>query len=653
MPPRMRRRGAVVTAAAIATLGLATAASGAVTSPYQVNNDPANGIDPAQNAGVSDVAGGSLTGGQRVPWATFEQKTGSSQQIFVRSFKDGVFTTRGNPASLNIDRAKEAEAPSIDFAGTGRTVPWVSWYEPNDNLPGGETNIFASRFDAAANQWIPEGQDRAPAHKVPSLNINTNREAENPSLVGGAAVAGNDPVPWVAWQEKDGASTNGASKNQIFVSRGIKGTTDPVHCVGNEPSANDSVAKFCWQQTGFKRLDSGQPTPKKDPTLNIDPTRNGIEPDMAFTGPQDTVPWVVWYEKDDSGMGLAGNEQVFAAKGIKDATAGLGGFHWQAVGNGTTNQTNVLDLSGTNKLGNCSESKAAEAQCTLNLDPAKDAEDPRVATGTLTPGGTTVPWVAWAETTASGHESIFVSRLVGDHFELANNGQPVSNPTVDAFKPDITFSGNTPYVSWQSGPSGQRHTVVGHFTSLTSFVVDTPPAFDPAVVDDVRSPVSSACTADPFTADGSACPAGDATPVFLRTTAEQPQRLLLNQIVPDHGGGPGPGGGGGPGKPPHHHRHHHKHWPQISGHALKLHADGSVRVKLTCPTAHGKRCEGTLKLTARHHTLGKRHFSLRKGHSARVKVHVNRYGQRLVHRAGHLKVKVSAGSSSRKVMLKA
>ena len=49
-------------------------------------------------------------------------------------------------------------------------------------------------------------QDRAPAHKVPSLNINTNREAENPSVAGGAAVVGNDPVPWVAWQEKDGAA---------------------------------------------------------------------------------------------------------------------------------------------------------------------------------------------------------------------------------------------------------------------------------------------------------------------------------------------------------------------------------------------------------------------------------------------------------------
>jgi len=28
--------------------------------------------------------------------------------------------------SLNIDATEEAEAPSIDFAGTGRMVPWVT-----------------------------------------------------------------------------------------------------------------------------------------------------------------------------------------------------------------------------------------------------------------------------------------------------------------------------------------------------------------------------------------------------------------------------------------------------------------------------------------------------------------------------------------------
>jgi hypothetical protein len=613
-------------AATIVTLGLASTASAGLIGLPQVNNDPANGIDPHQNAGLSDVQDGSLTAGaRRVPWATFEQKTGSSQQIFVRSLKGANFVTQGNPASLNIDPSKEAEAPSIDFAGAGRTVPWVSWYEPNDNLPGGETNIFASRFDAPNNKWVPEGQDRAPAHKVPSLNINTDREAENPAVAGGTAVAGNDPTPWVAWQEKDGASTNDASKDQIFVSRGIKSATPPS-CAGNEPSANDSVSKFCWQQTGIKRLDSQDPAGKLDPSLNIDRTRDGIEPDIAFTGPTDTVPWVVWYEKGDSANpDLARNEQVFAAKAVKDATAGTGGFHWQAVGNGTAGQTNILDAAGS---GNCDKSIDAEGACALNLDPKKDAEDPRVASGTLTPGGTTVPWVAWAEDTGNGKHAIFVSRLVnGDHFELANNGQPISDPNVDSAKPDIAFSGNTPYVTFQTHRLGLLRTAVGHFKNLTQFVFDSR-GFGNKVVPDLREPVSTACTSDPFTQDGKACPGNDATGVFLRTLALSPQQLRAN-LIPV-----------GP-------------WPKIAKQTLHLRSNGTVRAKLACPASHVPSCRGTLRVAYRGHAIGRAKFKVRAGHSARVRVHISRSGQRLAHRKHHIRVRLSAGTGHRTVTLRA
>src|SRR6266852_6002597 len=138
----------------------------------QVNNDVATAIDPNQDAGVSDVGGGTVrVGNVQVPWATFEQKTGDSQQIFVRAFKNGAWVTQGFPASLNIDTNQEAEAPSIDFAGAGRTLPWVAWYEPSAAL-GWPTNIFASRFNAGANVWLPSGQGKGPGH-LPSLNIHT------------------------------------------------------------------------------------------------------------------------------------------------------------------------------------------------------------------------------------------------------------------------------------------------------------------------------------------------------------------------------------------------------------------------------------------------------------------------------------------------
>ena len=69
-----------------------------------------------------------------------------------------------------------------------------------------------------------------------------------------------------------------------------------------------------------------------DPSLNVDVNRDGIEPDIAFTGANDSVPWVVWYETGTGTPGLASNEMVFAAKAEADA-GGLGGFHWHVIGN--------------------------------------------------------------------------------------------------------------------------------------------------------------------------------------------------------------------------------------------------------------------------------------------------------------------------------
>src|SRR4051794_15839539 len=380
-------------AAALVAAGSAGAVIGLPSDGSQVNNDPAAGIDPNQNAGVSDVVGGSLVaGGPRVPWATFEQKAGGAQRIFVRAFKNGQWVTQG--PSLNIDQNVEAEAPSIDFAGPGRTVPWDAWYEPNAAL-GGENQIFASRFAAAANVWQPEGQDRGSG--LPSLNIHTDKEAENPSVAGGAAVAGADPVPWVAWEEEDGNVKGSGNHDQIFVSKGVKQAAAKQACAGFKPSDAAGVSNFCWQQVGLDRLaKDGGSDQTGDPTLNVDPSRNGVEPDIAFTGPGDTVAWTVWYEKDASSLGLRDNEQVFAARIVADPKAD-GGFSWRAVGNNTRGQLNALDTTGANGFGSCAASTTAEDACSLNQVPTNDAEDPRVAAGSLVPGGATVPWVTWSE----------------------------------------------------------------------------------------------------------------------------------------------------------------------------------------------------------------------------------------------------------------
>ena len=534
-------RVAAVCAAAVlgATATAYAAFVGLPASGAQVNSDPAAGIDPAQSAGLSDVTGGSLAGTARLPWATFEQRSGSAQLIFVRAFKNGQWVTQG-PA-LNIDRTVEAEAPSIDFAGPKRTVPWDAWYEPSSAL-GGRLQIFASRFCAgvnaacgAANTWVPEGQDRGA--RVPSLNINTDRDAEDPAVVGGAAAAGADPVPWVAWQEQDGNVNGQGTRDQIFVSKGVKQTGPGLPCTGFTPSSAASVGVFCWQQVGLGRLaKNGGSSAAGDPTLNIDPTRNGVEPDDAFTGPNDTVMWTVWYETGPSAWSLRGNEQVFAARIVVDPAA-PGGFHWQAEGNGTAGQTNVLDASGAG-FGPCAASIAAEDACSLNKNPSADAQDPRVAAGTLTPGSPTVPWVVWSED-VGGHHAVFVSRLVGgNHFELFNGGNAVSHPGRDAASPDITFFGNVPYLSWIETVGTAKVGFVGHFEG-TTFVSDTPSGIrlpssrSPVSLIDFRVPISSSCAADPFTSDGAACPGGAPDSPFITfTRAGSPQALFAEAVGP-------------------------------------------------------------------------------------------------------------------------
>jgi hypothetical protein len=546
-PMKLAPRTLIALAAALLALhGPAHAALAPLPADgSQVNADPANSIDPAQDAGVSDVTGGAVTAGKlEVPWATFEQKVGSAQEIFVRAFKNGAWVTQGFPASLNIDPTKEAEAPSIDFAGTGRTVPWVAWYEPNDAF-GSPTNIFASRFNVGGNVWLPSGQDRAGGSLIPSLNIHTDRTAEDPSVAGGTTVAGNDPVPWVVWKENDGATTDDAAHSQIFVSKAVKQTITGAACTGFTPAGGSNVNGFCWQQVGLRRLDPSSPSPSTsgDTTLNIDPTRDGEAPDIAFTGTNDTVAWAVWYEEGPSGLsGLRSNQQVFAAKIVSDAAAD-GGFHWQAVGSGTAGLKQVLDTSGaTHGFGPCAESQAAEDACSLNKVAGDDAENPRVAAGSLTPGGATVPWVVWEEDIGGGTHAVFVSRLVGtDHFELFNSGQPISNTVNSASRPDITFSGHVPYISWQEQVGSELLVFVGHFEGGAAspvFRLDTPGGVAKSAFTDVanalRAPISSTCTANPTNGDGSACQAGAAgTPFFLFTAgASGSQKLFADAFVP-------------------------------------------------------------------------------------------------------------------------
>jgi hypothetical protein len=566
---RLSRVKCVIVLAVIASLVCAAGAYAAVVGlppGVQVNNDlPA--IDPGQDAGLTDLTAGTVTAGNaRVPWATFSQKSGASQQIFVRAFKGGAWQTQGFPESLNEDTTQVAQAPSIDFTGANRTVPWVGWAEPSTVL-GGNDQIFASRFvpqpapAQGGGQWIHEGQQIA--NTAPSLNINTNRDAAAPSLIGGTTNAGGNPAPWLTWQEFDGqqgACNTAACAPQIFVSHAVPATAGACP-VGTKPNHGSSVGNFCFQQVGSDRV-QGPGAGQLDPSLNIDPSRSGIEGDIAFTGANDAVPWVVWYENSDSNgghpssHGLFDADMVFAARAIADGT-GDGLFHWQVVGLGTAGKTaanDILNTSGANAIGECGQSNANEQACSLDvasatgLNAGTGAENPTVTAGTMVAGKATTPWIAWDESSANGGlHSVFVARLdaAGDHFDLLNNGQPISHSGLDSTRPDIVFSHNTPYVSWHETQNGATSTFVGHFEGNPAnpvFKIDTgsipttvPVASDDEITD-VRQPVASTCPADPFTQDGAACPANAVgTPFFAFTnTTNGPRALFAQTYQPEN-----------------------------------------------------------------------------------------------------------------------
>ncbi|HEX4034493.1 MAG TPA: hypothetical protein VHX66_08625 [Solirubrobacteraceae bacterium] len=325
---------------------------------------------------------------------------------------------------------------------------------------------------------------------------------------------------------------------QIFVVKPIgPGSTT---CTGVTPGGTATAPDggFCWQQTGIARFGSGT----LDPSLNVDPTRNAAEPEIAFAGAGDNVPWVVWYEEGATHTTvspLSGNEMVFAAEGVQDGAAD-GGFHWQVVGN---NAQGELDTSGTapQNFGSCAANVTSEEACSLNASPTANAEDPRVAAGTMNSADPTVPWVAWDET-VGGHQQVFVSRLTGTgaaaRFALVNNGQPISTGANDSTRPDITFSGNTPYVSWREDTGGGVETAfVGHFVNAASptFVLDgSNTSLTPTTTADVREPISSGCTANPFNADGATCQGGAmGTPFFLFTNGASPVGLFADAYQPD------------------------------------------------------------------------------------------------------------------------
>jgi len=405
-----------------------------------VNRDTTQaGLSPALAVG-STTAG--APGNAWVTWA--ENAEGGLRQIFVSELVSGAFQPHG--AALNIHLNVVAADPSITFAGEDRLVPWAAWAEPSPSF-GGAAQIFASRFNAASGLWQPAGQDRGGSE--PSLNLHTKRNAFDPFIFGGSGDPTQPPVPWVVWVE-DSANSNFA---QIFVAHGVKDDT--------------GIGGFRWDFVGVEH--------NGEPTVNVDPARDGLRPTGVFAETGNAVPWLTWTE-----IGAGRPSRIFTARGVADAKA-PGGFKWI----------------------NVPPCEPDESACALNVNPLKDADEVSLTAGSLDPGEAAVPWIVWSEEGPTGKRQVFVSRLdTTTRNSFLNVGASLNvDQNHDAEAPYITFVNNVPYVGWlEDDGTGKFRVHVRHLASdpqTGTWTLDSPPAgfnVNPAV--SATGPFVAASTAD-------------------------------------------------------------------------------------------------------------------------------------------------------------
>lgn len=381
----------------------------------------------------------SLVMGPNGLWATWaENSSGNVRQIFVSELVGESFEARGS--SLNIHVNVIGDFPSITVAGENRSVPWVAWAEPSPGF-GNVSQIFASRFNVATGLWQQAGQDRGGGEA--SLNLRTGQPASRPFIFSGSGDPSKPTTPWVAWEE---LAPNSAF-TQIFVAKGVKDESGDAAVIGG----------FKWETVGKVIADGLQ-------TLSVDRFRNSLHPTGVFAETANSVPWVTWHEADHDRP-----SRIFTARGVADVNA-PGGFNWVTV----------------------PACQPDETACALNINPLKDAKDASMAAGSLLPGESTVPWIAWPELGQNGKWQIFVSRLdTSTRNSFLQVGASLNaDPNHDSRTPIIVFVGNVPYVAWlEDDGSGNFEVQVRHLASdpqTGTWALDTPAAgfnFDAVLTD--------------------------------------------------------------------------------------------------------------------------------------------------------------------------
>ena len=360
--------------------------------------------------------------------------------------------------------------------------------------------------------------------------------------VGGGRLGRADPTkpgPWVTWQETRPRQATARTRSSSS-GRSGPGT---ANCDGVTPARRPTSRP----RPGDRRLllaadrHPARRSPALDPSLNVDPTRDGIEPDIAFTGAND-MRAVGRLVRDRTRPGPAAcscnNEMVFAAKGVSD---GVGRRRRLPLGRRRQRGQGVLDTSGTNGFGTCAASTATEQAVLAEQRPDADAEDPRVAAGTMNPANPTVPWVAWDETVGGVTAGL---RLAAGgrgepHFELVNGGAADLDRRGRLDAPGHHVLGQHAVRDLARGRRRRRHEGVRRPLRQRGQPDvrarrERRPADADAPQADVREPISSGCTANPFNADGAACQGGAVgnavLPVHQR---DDPRSLFADAYQPD------------------------------------------------------------------------------------------------------------------------
>ncbi len=389
----MARRAAFVSILGTAVLFIAAPAASADWAKVPAGAASLNRLS-TQSAGEPSVAS---VGG--VPYLVWEEGDGAGH-IQLRADRLAADGSGWEPVgdSLNRDPTQVPAHPSVVDVGG---VPYVVWHE----FAAGVTRVYVDRLNAAG-AWEPVGG---------ALNRDSSKNAANPAL---AAVNG---VPYVVWQEFDGAN------NQIYVDR----------------LAGDGTT---WQPVGI--------------SLNRDASRPGYAPTIAVI---DGVPYVSWYEQvnmafrvfidrlDADGttwdpIGIRLNRSA-TSKAFSPQITSVGGVPYVALTEFDTGDpgeavyVNRLDPDGTtwDPVGG-----------SLNRNVAGVSINARIATVAG------APYVSWAEETGGGPYQVHVDRLGPDGVTWEPVGSPTLNDSSSdtADVPSLTTVDGVPYLGWDETEGG-------------------------------------------------------------------------------------------------------------------------------------------------------------------------------------------------------